>query len=93
MLIAVQRDAFTNDEGAIVDRLCYRQDLKVTIGQVAKQIEIVHLPFNEKEGVLSVVARRGSSHDHAGGIEILLSGDVGRAGRATERSQVCEFVA
>lgn len=93
MFVAVQRDAFPNDEGAIVDRLCHRQDLEVTVGQVAKQIEIVHLPLDVKEGMFGVVSGGGRPDDHAGGIEVLLPGDAGGAGGSTECSQVRKVVA
>jgi hypothetical protein len=92
MLVAIQRYAFTNDKRAIVDRFCYRQDLEVTIRHVAKEIQIVHLSFDEKEGVFRVVAGGRRPDDHAGGIEVLLSGDAGSAGGSTQRSQVGKFI-
>ena len=92
MLVAIKRYAFPNDKRAIVDRLCHRQHLEVTIRHVAKEIQIVHLSFDEKEGVFRVVAGGRRPDNHAGGIEILLSGDAGGAGRSTQRPQVGKFI-
>ena len=58
MLIAIQSYTFANDQGAVVDRLCHGQHLEVAVSQVAKEVEIVHLPFGKEKRVLGVVTRR-----------------------------------
>lgn len=86
MLVAVERNPFADNQGTVINCLGDRQDFEVTDGKVAKQIEVVHLPFDEQKGMFRIVARGRRSHDHAGGVEILLPGDAGRAGRAAKRA-------
>ena len=92
MLLAVKGNTFPNNQAAIVDRFCGRQDFEIAGGQIAQRVEIVHLPTGIKEGVLGIVRRAGRADDHARGVEVLLPGGAGRAGRSTERPHVGDRV-
>ena len=93
MLIAVQGNSLPHYYGAVVDRLSDRQHLKVTVRQVAKQIEIVHLPVDKQKRVFGIVARHRGADEQPRGIRVLLPGGAGRSRGPTERPHVREFVA
>lgn len=55
MLLAVESYAFANNFEAVIDCLGDNQHFEITGGKIAKQVEIVHLPIDKKEGVFGLV--------------------------------------
>jgi hypothetical protein len=55
VLIAVDCNAFTNDEAAIVDGFGDSQHFEVARGKIAEQVEIVHLSIDIEECVFGLV--------------------------------------
>jgi len=93
VLVAVDCNAFTNNEAAIVDGFGDSQHFEVARGKIAKQVEVVHLTIDSKEGVFGIVGGSGRSDDHPGCVEALSPRDASRAGRSAESSQVSDGVA
>jgi hypothetical protein len=86
VLLAIVRDSLSNDEAGIADRPSHRQDVEIARGKIAKGVEIKHLAVRVKKRALGVVARRGGSDDHSGGVVALPGDAVGRARSSTKRS-------
>jgi hypothetical protein len=65
MLLAIDGNAFTNNEAAIVDGFRDSQDLEGAFRKIAQEVEIVHLGVHEKERMLAAVIEGRGADDHS----------------------------
>lgn len=56
MLVAVGSNTFADNLTAIIDGPCDRQYFEITCGEIAKEIEVIHLALRVKECVLGTIA-------------------------------------
>ena len=56
MLVAIGGNTFADNLTAIIDGPCYGQYFEVTCGEIAKQIEVIHLALRVKECVFGAIA-------------------------------------
>jgi len=92
MLVSVARDSFANNYARIIDGLCHGENLEIALRNIAKCIQVKHLPIYEEECVLGVVAGGRRTDDHSGGIWTLAANTEGGAGRSAQSSQICNGV-
>lgn len=88
MFVAILGNPVANDDHRIADRARDGQDFEISLGKIAKVVEVVHLVLNKKEGVFGIVRRRGRANDHAGCIGAVPGHAVGGACVTAQGAQV-----
>lgn len=88
VFVAVLGDSVADNDARITDRSRNRQNFELGLGKITKRVQIVHLVTDIEEGVLGIVAGRGRTDDHSGGV-LAVAGDVVRGGCVTaQRSEI-----
>jgi hypothetical protein len=88
VLVAVLGDAVADDDARVADRSGNSKNFELALRKIAERVQIEHFVADVEKRVFGIVARRGRTDDHSGGI-LTVPGNVVRGGGVTtERSEI-----
>lgn len=88
VFVAVLGDSVADDHARITDGPRDSQHFEISLGKIAKRVEVIHFVFDKKKSVLRIVGRGRGADDHAGSVRAITGDTVGGAGVTAKCPQI-----